>query len=75
MSSTNGAVTDSDLSKHLTLLDNLPGMAYRCKNARDWPMLFVSKGSTELSGYAPAALLGGQPSWGDLIHPADREAV
>ncbi len=38
-------------------------------------MLFVSEGSTELSGYAPAALLEGQPCWGDLIHPEDREAV
>ena len=38
-------------------------------------MLFVSKGSTELSGYSPDALLAGQPCWLDLIHPDDRESV
>lgn len=38
-------------------------------------MLFVSQGSTELSGYSPEALLGGRPNWGDLIHPEDRGAV
>ncbi len=38
-------------------------------------MLFVSEGCTELTGYSPEALLGGEPCWGDLIVPEDREAV
>ncbi len=75
MSGANKTISESGLYKQLTLLDNLPGMAYRCRNERDWPMLFVSQGSTELSGYAPEALLGGRPRWGDLIHPEDREAT
>lgn len=71
------SITESDngLSKYQILLDNLPGMAYQCRNTRDCPMLLVSNGSTELCGHTPAALLGGQPCWGDLIHPEDREAV
>lgn len=75
MSGTNKAISASGLHKQLTLLDSLPGMAYRCRNARDWPMLFVSEGSIELTGYTPEALLGGRPPWGDLIHPEDRDAV
>lgn len=57
------------------LLASLPGMAYRCWNEPAWPMQFVSDGSRALSGYAPGALVGGTPNWGDLIHADDRPQV
>ncbi len=34
-----------------TVLKNLPGMAYRCFNRRNWPMEFVSEGCFSLCGY------------------------
>jgi len=58
-----------------TLLANLPGMAYRCKNEPDWPMTLVSEGCRQLTGYAPEALLQNKPRFGDLIVPEDRQAV
>jgi PAS domain S-box-containing protein len=58
-----------------TLLANLQGMAYRCANAPDWRMLFVSEGCRELTGYEADALLEGCPHYGDLIVPEDRETV
>ncbi|PKL18545.1 MAG: hypothetical protein CVV49_05565 [Spirochaetae bacterium HGW-Spirochaetae-5] len=59
-----------------TLLGNLPGMAYRCINDRNWTMLFVSQGSLELSGYDPEELAGSSGvSWNDVIHPDDRDRV
>ncbi|MCX7718391.1 MAG: response regulator [Candidatus Sumerlaeaceae bacterium] len=59
-----------------TLLANLPGMAYRCKNSPNWEMEFVSEGCLELTGYSPAALMpGGTVNYGDLIFPQDREMV
>lgn len=71
----NKTLSENVLCDWLSLFDNIPGMAYRRKNKRDWTVLFVSKGSTQLSGYDPKALLAGHPCWGDLIHPDDRVAV
>jgi len=57
-----------------TLMSNLPGMAYRCRNDRDWTMEFVSDGCVELTGHAPADLVNNRKvPFNDLIHPDDRE--
>lgn len=58
-----------------TLLSNLPGMAYRCQNLPGRPMKFASDGCFLLTGYDPEDLTGGTRSYGDLIHPGDREKL
>jgi len=59
-----------------TLIRNLPGMAYRCRNEPDWPMEFVGGEVESLSGYTADAIESGDVAWGeDVVHPADRDAV
>jgi diguanylate cyclase (GGDEF)-like protein/PAS domain S-box-containing protein len=56
-----------------TLLSNLPGMAYRCRNDPHWSTEFVSDGCLDLTGYAAEAFTSGRISYNDLIEPEDRE--
>ena len=59
-----------------TLMDNLPGMAYRCKNIQEWTMQFVSDGCTTVTGYKASDLIANRViSYRDLIHPSDQKKV
>ncbi|MFB6188445.1 MAG: PAS domain S-box protein [Halapricum sp.] len=59
-----------------TLISNLPGMAYRCRNESGWPMEFVSEGCRDLTGYDPADLVDGDVIWGgDVILSEEREDI
>lgn len=51
-----------------TLLSNLPGIAYRCLNDKNWTMEFISEGSYKLTGYYPEELIGNNKvSYNNLI--------
>ncbi|MBP7344526.1 MAG: EAL domain-containing protein [Clostridia bacterium] len=66
---------ESERSKSL-LLDNIPGMIYRCRYDRDWTMLFISQGCKELTGYSPESLIDNTDrSYNDLIAPKYREFI
>lgn len=56
-----------------TLLNHLPGMAYRCLNDHDWTIQLVSQGSEALIGYRPDELEGSRVvSFASLVHPEDK---
>ncbi|HEY3274377.1 MAG TPA: PAS domain S-box protein [Methanocella sp.] len=59
-----------------TLISNLPGMVYRCRNDPAWTMDYVSEGSVRLTGYLPADLMNSRlMSYNNVIHPGDRGLV
>ena len=59
-----------------TLVDSLPGVAYRCGNDESWTFEYVSEGALEITGYPPSDLVGNRIiSWNDLILPEDRKRV
>lgn len=56
-----------------TLLNHLPGIAYRCLNDHDWTIQLVSQGAEALIGYRPDELEGSRVvSFASLVHPEDR---
>ncbi|WP_299454801.1 PAS domain-containing protein [uncultured Microscilla sp.] len=52
-----------------TLMSNLPGMVYRCHNNQERPMVFVSEGSTALTGITPEEFIEGKRKFNDIILP------
>ncbi len=59
-----------------TLIDNLPGMVYRCGNDPHYKMEFVSAGCFSVTGYKSEQIQNNiEVSFGSLIHHEDRKRV
>ena len=59
-----------------TLLQNLPGISYRCLRDEEWTMLDISDRCLELTGYSPEELIGNKGiAYSQIIHPDDRYYV
>ncbi len=57
-----------------TLMSNLDGVVYRCRNDTQWTMEFVSEGCYRLTGYHPAQLLYNNEISYEMITYADDRA-
>jgi len=59
-----------------TLMNNLPGMAYRLVKKKGWEIEFVSHGSSLITGYEPSFFIGKKlRDFNALIHPDDIDRV
>jgi len=59
-----------------TLVENTPGVTYRCLLDSNWTMLFISDAITELVGYPPSDFIGNAVrTFASVIEAEDRERV
>jgi PAS domain S-box-containing protein len=60
-----------------SMVDNMPGVVYRCLMDDAWTMLFISDEIRNLSGYPAEDFLGENPArtFASIMHPDDVEPV
>lgn len=58
-----------------TLVNNIPGLVYRCLTDEAWTALYISPSVEEMFGYRPDAFIARNTSLQSLIHPEDRNQV
>jgi len=56
-------------------VDNLPGIAYRCRPTAPWEMEFVGGRVRATTGYSAAAFESGEIAYGDIVLDADLEEL
>jgi PAS domain S-box-containing protein len=59
-----------------SLVNNIPGITYRCKYDEKWTMIFMSTNTDSITGYSADELLNNKiVSYGELIIDADKMLV
>jgi diguanylate cyclase (GGDEF)-like protein/PAS domain S-box-containing protein len=58
-----------------TLINNLPGVAYRCAASAPWPLHFISKAVADIVGYSSDEICSDMGEWSRVVHPADQARV
>jgi len=59
-----------------SLVNNVPGIVYRCELDESWTMQFMSEYCEKITGYKPEEfLLNKELAFADIIHPDDAEDV
>jgi PAS domain S-box-containing protein len=58
-----------------SLVNNIPGITYRCKHDKDWTMLYISHAVENLSGYPVSDFLQNIRTFESIIHPEDSSSV
>ncbi|MDB5683295.1 MAG: gmr 4 [Sphingomonas bacterium] len=81
-----GAIATNGLAAHTsaqyreaaqltTLINQLPGVVYRCELSLPWRMLYVSNQVEELTGYAAEDFLEHRIAWADIVHRDDLPGI
>ncbi len=62
--------------RYRTLVENIPGIVYRCQLDEHWTMFYISEMIEKVSGYPSSDFIENQVrSFASIIHPEDRQAV
>lgn len=68
------ALRTSEL-QYRSLLSNIPGAAFRCRNDEHWSMLYISDAIEQFTGYPASDFISGQRRITDFYHPDDLQPV
>ncbi|WP_456462303.1 ATP-binding protein [Reichenbachiella sp.] len=60
--------------RYLSLIENVPGIIFRCKNDSDWSMEFISSYVKSITGYEPIDFLDHKNGihFNEIIHESDQ---
>lgn len=60
-----------------SLIANIPGIAYRCLNTENWPMVFISNAVERITGYPASDYMAEPPlrNFHEHLHPDDYQRV
>ena len=62
--------------QYQSLVENIPGITYRCQCDPEWTMLFVSDGVMPLTGYPASDFINNATrTYASVIHPDDKAMV
>lgn len=53
------------------LVQNIPGVVYRCEINEDWTAVYISDATEDIYGYPAEDFLAGRVTLGSLLHPED----
>ena len=62
-------------NRFISLVGNLPGFVYRCRNDKDWTVEYISENCYAITGHRPQEFVDNVVSFGQLIHPDDQQRV
>ncbi len=71
---TQEALLDSR-NRYKTLVENIPGVVYRCGPEAPWPADFISPAVVEITGIEAGRFLDHSASLGALVHPDDLDEL
>ena len=70
------AALDNSMRMLTTLIGNLDGVVFRCRNDSSWTMEYISAGCERLTGYTAEEFIDHRSvSFRDIVHEDDRAAV
>lgn len=62
--------------QYQSLVEQIPGITYRCRMDSDWTMVFMSNAVAPLTGYPASDFIhNAVRTYGSIIHPDDRDYV
>lgn len=57
--------------QYRSLMDNMPGVVFRCELNQNWSMIFISPSINEVTGYLPSEFINKHIEFGNLIFNDD----